>query len=270
VVLLGLVSLAGSLRAEDVVFLRGFEVTPNHVVFGSIDSLRGSTAIINLGFGHGMKPGTALVVTRNVLDELIPISGLTVLSTEADHSRCRIEGPFRVQAGDFVLVHASHLDLWGGELRLDRLAKERLLRRTTGNGYNTLDASPDLIDEVAHDDSFQQRQHISFERSGFLSEAARKVGPLKSRLGAITPLPTIDPSRPEVRDEAIRDSDITVLSLRLFLEAASDHDALMARLETSRLERLRQRLDGSMISETDAPLTRTVLETWTRRALSRS
>ena len=163
--------------AEESVFLRGFEVAPQDVVFGSVDGLRGDIAVINLGYAHGMVSGLTLVACRNVDGATIPISGLMVLSTEADHSRARVEGPFRVEPGDFVLVHASRLELWGGEPRLERLARERVLRRQTSTGYNTIDASPALIDEVARDDSFQGRQYISFERGTFVAKAAERVGP---------------------------------------------------------------------------------------------
>lgn len=262
------VVLGAPLAAQDTVFLRGFEVTPRHIVFGNIDAVRGDSAVVNLGYAHGMQTGVVLVVMRFVQDQLIPIGGLTVLTTEADHSRARVEGPFRVQAGDFVLVHARRLKLFGGQLRLDQLGEERLVRRRAGNGYNTIDASPAIIDEVARDDDFQHRQHISYERPKFVGQAAEKAGVLKSRIGATTPLPAVDPTRPEIREAALRESDSTVLELRKFLEDAKHPNLLIARLATDRLLALRLQTGGGQIDEQHAPLIRQVLLTWTDRALA--
>ena len=274
-VLTGLVFLsmaAGTAKAEEPVFLRGYEVSPQDVVFGSVDSLRGDVAIINLGYAHGMKSGLTLVAVRNVDGATIPVAGLRVLKTEPDHARARVEGPFRLEVGDFVLVHASRMDLWGGEPRLEKLAKKRIVRRQREPGYSTLDSSPKLIDEVARDDSFQGRQYISFERGTFVGKAAERVGPLESRLGAVSPLPVLDPSTATSEDEAeeaqrIAETDATILGLSRFVELADSADNLIRLMETDRLTRLKMQGARREVTENSAPLLRSVLIAWTHKAI---
>ncbi len=259
--------LAGSLPAQETVFLRGHEVTRNHVVYGSIDMLHGSSAVLNLGYAHGLKAGSPLVVLRQVKEQLIPIGGLTVLQTEADHSKAQVEGPFRVQVGDLVLIHASRLNLWGGTTRLDRLAQVRISRRLAEGGYNTFDADPELIDEVARDDEFQQRQHDKNQRPKFIGEAAARTSSNKGLMGAVVPLPAVDPEHPDLRDEEIAQLDATTLALRQFLDAARQRDTLIARLSTERLQTLPLLAGGGQVEEAHAPLLREALLSWTRKAV---
>lgn len=261
-------AVAGSpsgLRAESV-FLRGYEVTPKHIVFGSIERLLGNQAIINLGFGHGMVTGETLVVVRRVDEELIPVCGLLVLQTEPDHSRARIEGPFRPAVKDLVLIHASRLQIWGGIPRFDRLARERIVRRQAGAGYNTLDASPELIDEVARDDAFQGRQYKGVTVESMIREAADKAGPVSSPLGAVLPLPVLNPE-PGEATESQSTSNPTVAALSRFVEVAQSPAQLIPRMSTERLQRLRVVGQQPDVEEGNAPLYREVLLAWLKRGL---
>lgn len=270
---LACVAIGEPLSAQSV-FLRGYEVTPEHIVFASIDDVRGESAVINLGFAHGMRLGTTLVAIRRVQDQIIPICGLFVTLVDADHSRCEVEGPFRVQKGDIVLMHASWLDLWGSNSRFDHLAEKRVAQRQSANRYSTLDASPALIEEAARDDAFRSRKNIPGAQVGFVAESLRRTSPYKQRLGALTTPPAI-PETPADGEEATEEtkaappvSDDAVI-LGEFLTAAESHDQLLARLSTSRLQQLRLLDAGDEVTIDNAPLYREILIAWTKKALGR-
>lgn len=264
---------AGSVpaRSQEPIFLRGHRVTPQHIVFGMIDGIRGNSALLNLGSAHGVRPGLTLLIVRKVDEEITPVGGLFITAAAEDHSRGRVEGPFRPQVNDFVLIHASRLDLWEGIPRLERLLQNRLARRQLSNTYNTLDTSPQLIDEVARDDDFQSRQHRYHQEGEFLAEASRKIGPLKSRLGAVAPQPQLPP-QPEEDDgrrSAASSEDVTLDSLSRFVDLARQADLLRRRMTLERLQRLRPVDPAAEVIEANAALYREILAAWTHKALSR-
>lgn len=260
-------------RGEEPIFLRGHRVTPQHIVFGMIDAIHGNSATLNLGSAHGIKPGLTLLVVRTVYDEITPVGGLLITAAAEDHSRGRVEGPFRPQVNDFVLIHASRLDLWGGVPRLERLLQNRLARRQLSNTYNTIDTSPQLIDEVARDDDFQARQYSYHQEGAFVAEASRKIGPLKSRLGAVAPQPQPRPA-PEEEDDGrssvASSEDVTLDSLSRFAELARNSDLLRKQLTLERLQRLRPVDLTTEVTEANAALFRQILLAWTNKALSRN
>lgn len=258
-------------RGEEPIFLRGHRVTPQHIVFGMIDGIHGNSAQLNLGSAHGVKPGLTLLVVRKVHEEIMPVGGLFITAAAEDHSRGRVEGPFRPQINDFVLIHASRLDLWGGAPRLERLAQNRLALRQLSNTYNTLDTSPQLMDEVARDDDFQARQYQYHREGEFVAEASRKIGPLKSRLGAVAPQPQLRPGPEEEngRGPAAAAEDVTLDSLSRFADLARNADLLRKRMTLERLQRLRPVDPTAEVSEANAALYREILAAWTSKALSR-
>jgi hypothetical protein len=260
--------LTAPVSAEEPVFLRGYEVTPQHVVFGQIDSLRGDVAVLNLGFAHGLRSGESLLVIRRVDEEVLPISGLTVLVTEADHSRAQVEGPFHVQPGDYVLIHASRLKIWGGMPRLDRLAGERIVRRRNATGYSTLDTSADLIEEVARDDDNQDRQYQGVKAETMILEANTKVGPTRSEIGAVIPLPVLVPN--QTTDEAAQaraELDPTIQAFSYFVELSKSRNTLIPRMSNERLERLRPIGNQEIVDEANAPLYREIMLAWVSKAI---
>jgi hypothetical protein len=253
---------SSTVTAAEIVYLRGFPLSRQHVVFGSIDAVNANSATINLGYGHGLREGTSLVVVRTVDDAVIPIAGLFVTHTEPDHSYARVEGPFRVREGDFILVHASRLDLWGGHKRIDRFTTIKLGRRVTLNGYNTLDAGGDFIDELSRDDEFHVRPISPGSHDRTIAEAADKVGDSASRVGAVVPAPP----NPDATDEASADGTVRVLAN--FADMARTPDRLIPLIDIDRLERL-DPLDRSLqVDEETAPNLRTVLISWCDRTLS--
>ena len=203
-----------SLKAEEPVFLRGYQVAPRHIVF--------------------------------------------------DHAVGLTAAPSHAQAGDYVLVHASRLNLWGAATRMERLAKDRLAQRLSSRGYSTINASPEVIDEVARDDEFQRRQYIPGEVDKFRGESVRKVGSLKSRLGAVSPLPRVDASRES--DKPV-EGDATLDGLSSFVSIAQTTDLLRKRLTLTRLQRLAPVDRSFELNEESAGLMRHVLVSWTDKAL---
>jgi hypothetical protein len=236
-------------RGEEPIFLRGHRVTPRHIVFGMIDAIHGNSAMLNLGSAHGIQPGLTLLVVRTVHGDITPVGGLLITSVAEDHSRGRVEGP-----------------------RLERLLQNRLARRQLSNTYNTLDTSPQLIDEVARDDDFQARQYSYHQEGAFTAEASRKIGPLKSRLGAVAPQPQLRPD-PEEGDDG-RSSialaeDVTLDGLSRFADLARHPDLLRKQLTLERLQRLRPVDPMTEVTEANAALFRQVLIAWTNKALRR-
>ena len=268
-----LLAATASPSTAESVFLRGYEVTPRHIVFGSVDDARGESAVINLGYAHGMRLGSTLVAIRLVQDRMIPICGLFVIGVDADHSRVDVEGPFRVQTGDIVMMHASHLDLWGSNSRFEHLAQKRIAQRQASNRYSTLDASPALIEEAARDDAFRSRKNIPGEQAKFVDESLRRTSPRKQRLGAVIAPPVI-PETPVEEGEAAPEAEAAppvsadAAILGEFLTAAESQEQMIARLSTPRLRQLRLMEAGAEVTDENAPLYRAILMAWTKKALS--
>lgn len=269
--LLVLLTTAPPVWSQEPVFLRGHRVTPEHIVFGMVEGVKGGSAILNLGSAHGMRAGLPLLVVRTVHNDVMPVGALFVTDVEEDHSRARVEGPFNVQKDDFVLIHASRLNLWGGTLRMERLLRQRLGVRQFATRYSTLNSSPELIDEVARDDEFQARQYIDFDQQAFTAEATRKIGTLNSRLGAVSPLPQLNPVEEEgLKRPAPEEVDVTLDGLSRFAEIARTPEALRARMTLERLQALRPLDPRTEVGEDNATLLRETLLVCVSRALSRA
>jgi hypothetical protein len=253
--------------AQEPVFLRGHRVTRDSTVFGAIDRLAGATASINLGYAHGVEAGELFLAIRVVDGELIPVCGLTVTEAHASYSLARSEGPFRARQGDFVVTRADQLDLWEPTTRLERLARERLARRTMSAGYNTFDISADLVDEVGRDDDFQEAQHRTTDWEAFILAAAEKTEVFERRAGAVEPEPLLAPTADAELAAKAADNDPTIESLSTFAALGRNPELLVPRLDLQRLRRLRPLDSGIEVDEATAPLLRNVLLTWTRKVL---
>lgn len=259
--------LTAPAAAEEPVFLRGYRVTSNSTVFGSIDRVSGTTTAINLGYAHGVDPGELFLAIRVVNDQLIPICGLTVTEAHASYSIARAEGPFRPGQGDFVMARADQLDLWGPTSRLERLAMQRLARRKLATGYNTFDVSAELVDEVGRDDEFQAAQHRSPDWRAFIVAAAEKTEGFQRRAGAVEPAPLLTTSADAATTVVIAEGDSTIDALSTFAALGRNPELLVPRLDLDRL-RLLTPIDSQVdVDETTAPLLRNVLLTWTRKVL---
>ncbi|MEZ6067033.1 MAG: hypothetical protein R3B90_15340 [Planctomycetaceae bacterium] len=247
--------------AQDDVFLRGTSLTRAHVVFGTIDRVTGHSARLNLGYGHGLKTGDQLLAVRSVNDAVIPICGLFVTKTEPGHSLARIEGPFHPREGDFVLIHASLLDLWGRRNKLDRLAAIKLAREHSVNGYSTFDSNERLLDELARDESYVGRAARGDDPNTFGLDTTQRIGVLESRIGAVLPYARqLDEDAPQV-------TDATLIMLGQFAEQAQNPELLIALMETERLVRLQPVDRGAEVTDENAPLFRRVLLAWAKKAL---
>jgi len=266
---LGLVSWAVGVQAEEAVFLRGHRTTPSHVVFGSVDRVRSDRAKLNLGYAHGVRPGMTLLGVRTVDSQVIPVAGLLVLETEEDQSTARVEGPFRLQAGDFVLIHASRLRLWGGQPRMERLLRDRLSRRMGAPGYDTLGTSARLIDEVARDDEYLEKQYTGQTETDFLKDSSGRLGPLASRLGAVAPTTQLNPAD-NAEAGAAAPADPTLEGLGRFADNVRNPETLRRLLTLERLQRLTPIDATFQLTETNAFLVRGTLQTWTAAALRRA
>lgn len=249
------------------VFLRGHLVTPQHVVFGKIESIAGDVAVINLGYAHGLTAPESLLVVRRVDDELIPIAGLAVLQSEADHSRARVEGPFRVQKNDYVLIHGSRLNLWGGVPRLDRMARQQIVRRQNASGYDTFSTNAELIEEVARDDDSQGRQYQGVNLETIHREAIDKAGSLKSPIGAVAPLAQLDASQGKLAESETPTMDATLLGLSYFAETAKSRNLLLPKISTERLQRLQPVGTQLEVDDQSGPLFREILLRWVNKTI---
>ena len=259
-----------SLRAqEQTVFLQGYQVTQDHVVFGSVDHVSGARATINLGYAHGVRTGDSFLCVRSVDSAMVPVSGLSVLRVEPGWSHTRIEGPFRVRKGDFVLIRADRLDLWDGKTRFEQLVRKRFVASRRSRGYNTLSPDPELWNEIGRDDSYQRRQYIAFDQSSFIRESERKAGDRDTPVGSILPLTVLrneetdDEGKPAQQVAAVH---IEVLSL--FLTAAKNEASLVSRLENDRLFQLDLLDQERLVTEFTAPLYRRLLLGWTNKVLT--
>ncbi|MFV0445383.1 MAG: hypothetical protein ACK5Q5_17535 [Planctomycetaceae bacterium] len=253
--------------AIDSVFLRGHEVTPEHIVFGQIESTRSNMAIINLGYAHGVRAGINLLAVRQVDDVLLPISGLSVLQAEASYSRVRIEGPFRVQPDDYVFILASRLDLWRGISRFDQLAREHIVRRQNEPGYSTFDISPRLIDEVARDDEYQGKQYQGVKASTMIREATDKAGSRASEIGAFRPLRALSSKDTDEAHKAESELSPTIRAFGYFAELTRSPNLMIEQLATERLQRLPTQGKSIDIDENTAPLYRRSLLTWIDKSI---
>jgi hypothetical protein len=104
-----------------------------------------------------------------------------------------------------------------------------------------------------------------------VAEASRKIGPLKSRLGAVAPQPQLRPEPQEEngRSPAAVSEDVTLDSLSRFADLARNADLLRKRMTLERLQRLRPVDPAAEVSEANASLYREILAAWTSKALSR-
>lgn len=261
---------APDLQLETPVFLRGHRVTPDHVVFGTVDRVRGREATINLGYAHGMRAGTRLLFVHSFGETVVPIGGGIVRRNQPEESEVSMEGPFRPQKGDLVLVRARQLELWEPHPRADRLVRERLSRRRMQHGYDTLDLPSRLIEEVGRDDEYQYEQFTGADLNQFITVAERRSGILQSRIGAVTALPLITDETEE--SETLREQraqmDLTMLTLSQFLETARTPEKLVPFLSEDRMQRLTPLDPRLVITEDSAPLIRDVLLVWTRKVIT--
>jgi len=149
---------AGSVPAADSVYLRGAQVTKDHVVFGTVSFAGRSVATVNLGFAHGVRKFRQFLICRRLQSEIVPISVLTVRKVYPDRSYGTLSTAFRVQLRDYALVSAGKLGIWGSESRLTTASRLQLMRRLNGNRYDTRNFSLGLTTELARDGAGEERE----------------------------------------------------------------------------------------------------------------
>ncbi len=267
---LGAMLLMGPQAADSgemKVFLRGYEVTRRHIVFGTVIRASGARAVINLGYAHGVEKGHTFLVVRTVNEKVIPISGLTVIRTQPEGSTVRVEGPFQVQEGDYVLIRARHLDLWNGRTRMDHLIRRRYVVSRKSYGYQTVSPDPNLLNEVARDDEFQKRQYIFDDADRFVAQARRHEKFNDAPAGAITRTPVLSEKDLEKEKEEVSSEPTLAEWLSLFITAAQTEETIVSRLEDGRLFHLKLLDKTQTLTEQNAPLYRRLLIRWMNQVL---
>lgn len=250
------------------IFLRGFEVTREHVVFSTIEHVTGNTAILNLGYAHGVQAGQRFLVVRAVGEEVIPVSGLTVRESHPDHANALIEGPAQLVIGDLALIPADRLDVWSPHPRAEQLALKKLIRQQAVNRYDTFTLSPALVDEVHRDDDYQRRRFSHRQNLAFVRDAAGRSAANKGRLGAVRPTPPHDPKDRTVKEEEEVDtSDTTVAGLTRFIDLVHSPDGLEPLLTFERLRQLQPVDRRFVVTQDTTPVLRRILMSWTRQIL---
>ncbi len=181
--------------AQSPVFFRGDEISKEHIIYGSVDTVADSTVTINLGHAHGVLVGDRFAIIRHTAGQALPVGRIEVIVTDPAYSICRVTGPFEVQVGDLALIRAEELNLWeSGIGRADRLLLDTIDRIESGADYDTRDTTPRLLDELARDD--EANRLIQQPPSAFLTE--EEVTPFTIRdadvAGTFRPLETLDES----------------------------------------------------------------------------
>lgn len=148
-----LACLSGPALAQAPVFFRGDEISREHIIYGSIDTVSDSTVTINLGHAHGVQVADRFAIVRQLGGRGLPLGRSDVIETKPGYSIARFAGHFTPQVGDLALIRAEDLNLWeDGIGRSDRLMLDTINRIESGSDYDTRDTSRQLLDELARDD----------------------------------------------------------------------------------------------------------------------
>jgi hypothetical protein len=170
--------VADAVCAQAPVFFRGDEITKEHIIYGSVDTVEDSTVTINLGQAHGVLVGDRFAIVRHTVDRALPVGRIEVILTKPSYSIARFTGDLTVQVADLALIRAENLNLWeGGISRSDRLLIDTVTRIESGADYDTRDITPRLLDELARDDEALRLSRQS--PSAFLTE--EEVAPVTVR-----------------------------------------------------------------------------------------
>ncbi|MFP6763263.1 MAG: hypothetical protein VB858_06590 [Planctomycetaceae bacterium] len=166
-----LVLSAGTVPAADAVYLRGAEVTKDHIVFGTVSFAGRSLATVNLGFAHGVRKFQQFLICRRLRSEIVPITVLTVRKVYPERSYGTLSTAFRAQLDDYALVPAGKLDIWGPESRLTTASRRQLMQRLNGNRYDTRNFSLSLTTELANDGAGKERESPDGTWGAFLARS---------------------------------------------------------------------------------------------------
>ncbi len=187
-----LASLAGDAKGDAPVFFRGDEITLDHIIYGSVETVADSTVTINLGHAHGVLLGDQFAIARVSRGQALPLGRIEITLVRPAYSLGRFLGHFTPEIGDIALIRAEDLNLWeSGVSRSDRLMLNIITQIESGSDYDTRQVTPRLLDELARDD--EAVRELNKPPSPFLTE--EEVAPLTIReaniAGTFRPLSVI-------------------------------------------------------------------------------
>jgi hypothetical protein len=161
-------------HAEPTVFFRGKHLTYRHYVYGQVTSSSRRAGTINLGYAHGLQPGQDVGVVRRSSGQLIPLGVLRLVEVRPEDSYGELQGDFRLQADDLVIMSARNLDLWQGRTRSNQLVIQSILSRN-GRSYDSGAVSSAILNEVGRDDDLIQHRIPSLHVNRYVYDMQRPV-----------------------------------------------------------------------------------------------
>lgn len=266
--LLALMACVVPAHAERSAVWRGHTVTQRSYIFGTISYVGELSAKVNMGFGHGLKEGHQLLVVRAVGETMLPVAAVTVRSTNGGDATLDLEGPFQIQVGDVALIRASTLDLWSERDRQEDLLLQRVLRRESTNGWNSLDVAPGLVNEVARDDEQRRTMLRGKQTETYTREASERSRLTTLPSGAITGLVHVDPTHPNESIPQAEQDDDKLMAINGLIQAVSSEEAMIERLTTARLSALPKSRRQPDVTNNTAVALRRLLFSWSKKILA--
>lgn len=184
--------LVSTVFGDAPVFFRGDEISREHIIYGSIETVSDSAVTINLGHAHGVLVGDRFAIVRVSAGRALPVGRIEIMVVRPAYSLGRFLGNYTPQVGDIAMIRAEELNLWeAGITRSDRLMLNTINQINSGADYDTRRITPRLLDELARDDEALRLIHQP--PSPFLTE--EEVEPLTMRdaniAGTFRPLAVI-------------------------------------------------------------------------------
>ncbi|MEZ6058568.1 MAG: hypothetical protein R3C01_17850 [Planctomycetaceae bacterium] len=259
---------SASARAERSAVWRGHRITQKTYVFGTITDAGNHSAHLNMGYGHGLKVGHQLLVLRRVGEEVIPVAAVTVRSLNGEKATLDLEGPFQVADGDVAMIRAAQLNLWTDRDRQEDLLLQRTIRRENSNRWDSLDVSPQLVNEVARDDDQRRNAHKNSVSESYLAIRAERERLTKSPSGVVSGRLHVDPDDPSKSVPQEELDDDRLMSLNRLIQATASEEVMIQRLSTDRLVQLPLSSTQKEVDAQTAVLLRRTLIAWSKKILS--